>query len=398
MSNPQSTHSKLSFSGRKRWKICPISVHLSTGMPDRSSPAAAEGTIAHTIAEFYVCQSFGLEHRDFGIIGPDDAPPDMVPPEGLDLKGKTVSEWNEQLRYHGAAYCSYIWSLIPEGAEHTVLVELKVSIPSIHSELYGTTDCAIWIPALGLIISVDYKYGFEPVDVGTYEETNEQLAAYLVALQEAIVATGQRATAGVLAVYQPRSVAGQVEQDLAVDGAWFVRERVKLATEVARVDNPGAPTPGAHCRYCKGKPKCTAMHNTLTTALAVYAGERSVIDMSDDEVVQLFAARTGFKALWEDIEERVSTLARAGHANLRVEEKQGRRMWYDTKATVQTLLALGRFDLLEPCNLSDALKVVPESFLDGLVVRSRPSRSIKVVDAPPPPAIAAMFQKYVKKE
>lgn len=392
MSNPQVSHSILSFSGRKRWKSCPISVELSKGMPDSSGPAAAEGTIAHAVAEHYVKQHFALP----GAPAAGAVAPDQVPPPGLDLKGDTVQRWNETLRHHGRGYRDFIKGLIPPGAKAHVAIEQRVEITSISDQLFGTADCLVLLPELLHLFVVDYKYGFADVDVGTYDDPNEQLAAYAVAAAEGLAAKGVRVETITLAVYQPRRPLAAPSQTLGLDAAWLVHERAKLAREVAAVANPGAPVPGDHCRYCKGKPKCPTVHNSLSTALAAYAGEKNVLDMPEDDIVQLFAARTAFKAFWEDVEERVEQLVKAGHKNLWIKETQGRQMWKDPKAAALTLLAMNRTDLLQPIAISNALPVLPAEFHDELVKRSAPSRSIQVVDVQAPSAIATMFKNYAK--
>lgn len=394
MSNPQVSHSILSFSGRKRWKMCPISVELSKGMPDSSGPAAAEGTLAHAVAEHYVKQHFALP----GAPAAGAVAPEQVPPPGLDLKGDTPQRWNETLRHHGRGYRDFIKGLIPPGAQAHVAIEQRVAIASISSQLFGTADCLVLLTINGAsyLIVIDYKYGFADVDVGTYDEPNEQLAAYAVAAAEGLAEKGIRVEKLLLAVYQPRRPLAAPSQTLELDAAWLALERAKLAREVAAVANPGAPVPGDHCRYCKGKPKCPTVHNSLSTALAAYAGEKNVLDMPEDDIVQLFAARTAFKAFWEDVEERVEQLVKAGHKNLRIKETQGRQMWKDPKAAAETLLAMNRLDLLQPVAISNALPVLPVEFHDELVKRSAPSRSIQVVDVQAPSAIATMFKNYAK--
>lgn len=394
MSNPQVSHSILSFSGRKRWKMCPISVELSKGMPDSSGPAAAEGTLAHAVAEHYVKQHFALP----GAPAAGAVAPEQVPPPGLDLKGDTPQRWNETLRHHGRGYRDFIKGLIPPGAQAHVAIEQRVAIASISSQLFGTADCLVLLTINGAsyLIVIDYKYGFADVDVGTYDEPNEQLAAYAVAAAEGLAEKGIRVEKLLLAVYQPRRPLAAPSQTLELDAAGLALERAKLTREVAAVANPGAPVPGDHCRYCKGKPKCPTVHNSLSTALAAYAGEKNVLDMPEDDIVQLFAARTAFKAFWEDVEERVEQLVKAGHKNLRIKETQGRQMWKDPKAAAETLLAMNRLDLLQPVAISNALPVLPVEFHDELVKRSAPSRSIQVVDVQAPSAIATMFKNYAK--
>jgi hypothetical protein len=390
VSNPEVVHSKLSFSGRARWAACPISIHLSAGVADTSGPAAAEGTAAHTVAEFYVRQAFGLPGNADGI----DAPL-QTPPEGLDLKGRTVEQWNDELRQHGRAYVTYIGSFIPAGAKYRLLIEQKVAIASIHPLLFGTADCLLWLPESRTLLVIDYKYGFMKVDVGTFEHTNPQLAAYGVAAAELLAQADMSPLVIGLGVFQPR-LGPSKPLWLNCAPEWVENERAKLATEVAAVEKPGAPVPGDHCRYCKGKSKCSASQNTVQTAVALHIGTRDLSQLSDDEVIALWAARTSFKAFWEDIEERVEGLVKAGHGNLVVKERQGRQIWLDAKQAALTFLAIGRTDLLQPVALSEALPALPESIRESLVTRSKPSRTITVIQEPSQNVLAEMFAKHAK--
>lgn len=389
MSNPDVTHSKLSFSGRSRWSKCAVSVHLSAGVPDVSGPAAEEGTLAHAIAEHYVRQAYGLA----GAVSGD--PVDVQPPEGCDLKGMTVEAWNEQLRRHGRDYCDYVRSFTALDTGASVTIENKVAAGSIHPQLFGTADCLIWCPATRTLIVVDYKYGFGDVDVGTREASNPQLAAYAVAACETFSLKPRNI---ILAVYQPRRPGGLPNQELPLPADWLAVERAKLDAEAAAVDaaagGSATPVPGDHCRYCKGKAKCTATQGAARAALAVHAGRKSLLDMTPEEVVVVWSARTAFKAFWEDIEERVKQLAREGAPGLTTKTTQGRRMWADPKLAALTLLALGRADLVQPVGVTDALPAIPEDQHETLIKRSADSVSIVATDPAKPHEIEAVFAKY----
>jgi hypothetical protein len=399
MSNPVVIHSKLSFSGRDRWRACPISVQLSAGMPDKSGPAAAEGTAAHTVGEWYVRQlgeAYGLPPVNPPMMG--EAPVQLFP-EGFDPKGKTLEQWNEELRTHGKAYRAFILSLIPAGEQAFVSLEQKVRAKSISEHLFGTADCLIWLPRLRKLIVVDYKYGFVEVEIGEFDaagkliHANAQLSAYAVAALDQCTLDANAIT---LAVYQPRRTFGKPEQILDLPVTWIAQERAKLAAEVAAVEAGGAPNPGDHCRYCKGKSKCQPVHNALAAGIQAHSGALDLLAIPKDDLITLWAAKAAFKAFWEDVEELIEREVKAGNPRLTVKETQGRQMWADPQAAALTLMALGKTDLLAPCKVSDALPHLPEDWQKQLIRRSQPSRSIQLVTPVAPAQVAETFAKYAK--
>lgn len=409
MSNPVVVHSKLSFSGRDRWRACPISVQLSSGMPDKSGPAAEEGTRAHAVGEWYVRQlgeAYGLPPVSAAMM---QEAPLQEPPMELDRFAKLaakpaelaaeVAKWNEELHTHGKAYRAFILSLIPAGEQAFVSLEQKVRIKSISEHLFGTADCLIWLPRLRKLIVVDYKYGFVEVEIGEFDgagkliRANAQLSAYAVAALDQCTLD---ADAIALAVYQPRRTFGKPAQVLDLPQGWVETERAALAREVAAVEVGGEPNPGSHCRYCKGKPKCQPVHNALATAIQAHSGALNLMDIPKDDLITLWAARTAFKAFWEDVEELVEQEVKAGNPRLIVKETKGRAMWSDPGTAALTLLALGRTDLLKPGNVSDCAPHLPDDWKAQLICSSAPGRSIRLVTEVSPSQVAATFAKYAK--
>lgn len=399
MSNPAVQHSTLSFSGRERWSACPGSVGMSVGMSDKSSPAAAEGTAAHSVGEFYIRQTFSLPGAIAGEC------PDVESAAGLDrfeglldeVRDAEKAKWNEELRTHGKRYRDFIVSLIPTGMrwgiDVFVSIETRVAAQSIDKRLFGTADCLLWFPQFRHLIVVDYKYGFMDVDVGTVERPNKQLSAYAIAALDRL--TGTRPESVELAVFQPRRVAGAPDQRLKLPIAALDAEIERLKAEVAEVDRPNPKlSTGDHCRYCKGKPKCPKVQGAMQTVLDVGAGLRSVLDMPADDLLALYSARTAIKNVMEDVEEKVAILAKEGNPRVMRETRQGRRVWADPATVTLTLLALGLDKHLKPGNLSDVLPDLPEGFEAGLVKRTADSVSLKVVDAPSVSQVGQMFAKY----
>ncbi len=398
MSNPATTHSKLSFSARARWRACPLSVHLSLNVADDpGSPAAREGTAAHVQAEWYVRKAFNLGDATYHA---GDHPPDVSRVEGLSVDGYDAWKlWQEQLRKHGRDYLAFIRSLIPADEPNAyVSVETKVNIHSIHPQLFGTLDLRIWLPKRCQLIVVDYKYGFQDVDVGTADEPNAQLAAYAVASIEGMNAAVAAQIKGItLAVYQPRVPLGEPAKLLHLPPEWVADERRKLKEEVAAVAAPGGPKPGDHCRYCPAKATCPAVHNALQVALNAYAGGPNVLSMDDAQVIALWSAREAVETLMDDIDERVRKLAKAGDNRFKLTIQAGRRMWKDPKGAALTLLALGRHDLLQPVALSDAAAALPAGIVSELIGQSQGSTRISLLESPAPNVVRDIFKQYVKK-
>jgi RecB family exonuclease len=390
MSNPAGIHSFLSFSSRERWRACPGSVRLSKGLPDKGSPFAAEGTVAHAVKEAVMRDPEA--HIDLA---------QFAVPEGLDLGAQTVAQWRNQLLIHARNYCDFVTSHVSGDLTPLILEEQRVAATSIHPALFGTADTIIWQASIGRLTVIDYKYGFKAVDVGTIEDTNPQLAAYGVAAAEKVHEAGQTVREIVLAVYQPRVPLRAPAQVLTIPNAqdWLAVERAKLRDEAEATEAPDAPlVPGDHCRYCKAAAAglCPAVKQPVATALNVAAGAQALLDISVDELLNLYSARAAFKPFWEEVEERIKQLATMGHARLQVKETAGRQMWADPKSAAMTLLAIGRSDLVQPVALSDALPALPADVAATLVKRSKPSTTIKVVDAPAVKDVAKIFDKYAR--
>ena len=363
-------HSTLSFSGRERWATCSASVAMSLDMPDRASPFAAEGTLAHFVAEWYGRQAFNLPDAQ-----PGD-PADVEVPEGLDISD-TPEEWNAKLRQAGRGYADFLRSLVPHGERAFVVFEKKVAIPSISTRLFGTSDCLIWLPRLRKIIVPDYKYGRIEVALGDEDDTNKQIAAYIVAAIETFKL--EPLTIGA-AVYQPNHPLGHPRQYAEWPAQpWLDEERAKIAAEVAATVDPRGPVPGKHCRYCKGAPRCPRFHEVFAMLLGAVSQERSLQELSDVEVLQAYSMRSGVRAFWEDIEQRVQNMAREGNPVVSVSYSQGALRYKDKDAATSALAMVGRFDLLQPKALSDCLDALPAELRPDLLERGAQRRTIKVL-------------------
>ncbi len=188
---------------------------------------AAEGTIAHVVAEGVAALRLGLK------------PPPMPNPADI----------TEEMKEHAEAYAQYLLALQSDGFGYdTVLLEQQVN-PRV-PECYGTADAVLLAPTK--LTVVDYKFGRGvPVEA----EENPQLMLYgLGALETFDLITEPSVVT--LVVYQPR---------LGNVSSWTVsaarlrqwREDVVLPAAEAALSGLGIFRPSVEaCRFCPLSGQC----------------------------------------------------------------------------------------------------------------------------------------------
>jgi hypothetical protein len=219
-------HSKYSASGSERWFNCQGSVFLSEGLPDVDSIWSIEGTKAHEVLE--TIMSAGERQLPFG------TPKEMVA--------------------YGRAAADFILNLAKRTPHSEIMVETRISLPFIHSEMFGTFDGAV-VDHFGTLHVFDYKYGAgHAVSPGRPDDPNLQMAFYGVGLAHKF---GWNFKAVRLWIIQPR-IKGY-------DGPTFVELSIgqlkvqaqRFIEAVARVEeNPKRFVEGSWCHWCKAKKVC----------------------------------------------------------------------------------------------------------------------------------------------
>ena len=214
-------HSRFAASSSERIMNCPGSVKLSEGMPDKTSPAALEGTKCHEVVERIVT---GRPYRD---LNPSF---EMVP--------------------HARQAATYVLAAHARAAKGSdLLVESKVSLAFIHPEAFGTLDYAI-IEHFGVLNIMDFKYGTHLVSA----IKNLQLIFYALGVAHA----NHWAFSHVrLTIIQPRASGydGPSFWELTIEQLKSFIPRFKAAYERAE-KFPNQYKEGYHCFFCKGRVKC----------------------------------------------------------------------------------------------------------------------------------------------
>lgn len=223
-------HSPLGGSGASRWINCPGSVRLSKGIEQGSSVYAAEGSVAHALAEGALNRK-GLIYK----VG-----------EVVEYGGHKIKV-NQEMYKHVGEYEDYI--RLRKGNDGEMWVEHRFAVPKLHPAWFGTADCVIYKPTESRVIIIDFKYGAGVL----VEPDSPQLSYYAIG---ALMSLGLKAKTVQLVIYQPRASNGPVRS--------IEREVVDLFDDLANfrgamvaTEHPDAPLQaGSWCRWCPAAASC----------------------------------------------------------------------------------------------------------------------------------------------
>lgn len=242
-------HSLLSPSGAHQWMACTPSAMLARQFPDTGSPAAAEGTLAHELAELKVRNyaytvEFGKRKLTAAI-----------------KRLKESKLWDDEMMRYTDDYLDYIKSIaLKFPVSPHVDIERRVSldryIPHLpgEDEASGSADCIL--VGNGIIHVIDFKYGKSP-DGRVSAEWNPQMLLYALGAYEAYRVLYRIETVR-MSIVQPRLPDGISEWECSLDELLqfgeYVKERAALAIKGEGEFKPAPKT----CRYCRVRGECRA--------------------------------------------------------------------------------------------------------------------------------------------
>ena len=237
-------HAKHSPSHAAIWGTCTAAPSLEAGIPDKGSSYAAEGTLAHAIAELKVLKKFTpmslTEYKNK--LGALKADP-LYQPE---MDGYTDQYVDEIVK---------ICHAFP--SKPYVVAEKRLDMGHIVPDCFGTADCVV---LYGSILHIfDFKYG---KGVPVSAEKNPQMRLYALGAVKEYSMLGD-ITLVCTHIIQPRLDHYESEM-LSIDvlNAWGdeLGRRVREALITG-----GSFVPGEHCRFCKAKSICRARAEALLT-------------------------------------------------------------------------------------------------------------------------------------
>lgn len=329
-----------------RWELdhCPGSVKLSAGLESKSGFAAAEGTVAHSLAEMALN---GEPFRDqLGTVVQQDGFNIEVTKEMLDF----VHE-----------YKVIVEDLTD--ADTIRHVEHRFHLDKLHPSLFGTSDCVLWHPKRRHLDVIDFKYG-----AGHAVEAfnNVQLQYYAVG---SVMTLEYAPLSMTNHIVQPRCPHHEGPHRTAdMDPLGLLDFAAYLVASVKETEKPDAAIrAGDWCRYCPaaGVPnKCPAQAK-LANEMAKLAFTPAVA--YDPEELAMWLDRLPImEAQIKAVREFAYNEAEAGRTppKYKLVEKQAVSKWAPdaTPASLAKTFKLKAADLTAPAKLigiTEMKKLVP---------------------------------------
>ena len=330
MGHSERKHALLSASGAHRWLACTPSAKLEDQFPDTESEAAAEGTLAHELAEMKVRNYFF---------------PKELGKRKLNSAVKKLSEsglWKDEMQGYTDDYLDYIkTTALSLKSMPSVRIEQRVYFkeytladPEDEIEGSGIADCILLYG--DTVHVIDFKYG---KGVPVSAEENPQLMLYALGAYQAYRLLYPISKAK-LTIVQPRldsiSEWGCPVDDLLKFGE-YVKERAALAVKGEGDYSPGKDV----CRFCRASAQCRARAEE-NVRLAFFTDKLPPL-ISNEEVGQYLEKGEDVAKWLEKLKEYALKECLAGKAvpGWKAVEGKGGREWADIDKAFDILTKSG---------------------------------------------------------
>ena len=227
-------HARLSASSSARWLNCTASVDQVSKYPNKSSPAAMEGTAAHELGD--LCLS-----------NPDKLPGEYL---GKYLKDEPSIMVNAEMILHIQDYVDYVHSFM--NPTSVLMVEAQVSYSDYAHKGFGTSDVVLINDDVCHIIDLKYGRGIS-VDA----DNNTQLMLYALGVYQEFYFKYDFKHFE-LHIFQPRTK-NITQWSISLNDLLIFGEKVKKASyDILNDSTTYAPSDKA-CQWCNHKGNCNAL-------------------------------------------------------------------------------------------------------------------------------------------
>lgn len=322
---PPRGHALLGAANAHRWLICTRSARLEEQFPDQGSSFAAEGSLAHELAELKLRQYFTTELTKRTCTTRHN-------------KIKKNELYQPEMETNTDTYLEYVKELaMAYPATPFVAIENKIDFSAYVPEGFGTADCIV-IGGDKMHV-IDFKYG-KGVPVSAEENPQMMLYALGALNRYAMLYAVNTIT---LSIVQPR-IDNMSSWDITPDrlyswAAEYVQPRAKLAYA-----GEGDFAAGEHCRFCKARAQCSerAVHDFCEIEQK-YNPDITPALLSDSDLGDLLRRAEPFKRWLEDVQNYALSAVLDGKSipGWKAVEGISRRKFDDVDAAFADLTAAG---------------------------------------------------------
>ncbi len=330
MDHSERKHALLSASSAHRWLACTPSAKLEDQFPDTESEAAAEGTLAHELAEMKVRNYFFT--KEFG-------------KRKLNNAVRKLSEnkvWKDEMQGYTDEYLDYIRNTaLSLKSAPSVRIEQRVYFkeythadPNDEIEGSGIADCILLYG--GTVHVIDFKYG---KGVPVSAEENPQLMLYALGAYQAYRMLYPINKVR-LTIVQPR-LDSISEWECSIDALLKFGEHVKDRAALA-VKGSGEFAPNLDiCRFCRAKAQCRA-RSEENVRLAFFTDKKPPL-INNEEVGEYLKKGEDVAKWLEDLKAYALKECLAGREVPGWKAVEGRkpRVWTDMDVAFDTLVKSG---------------------------------------------------------
>ena len=315
---PPSKHALLGASSAHRWLACPPSAVAAEAYEDTGSDYAAEGTLAHEVAESIARVRLSTGHK--------------YPMSGVQWCGRP--EVTQEMVECADGYADYIQELITTDTP-LVMFEQRVDFSPWVPGGFGTTDCII-IQGTTMDV-IDYKYG-KGVAVSAVDNSQEKLYG-LGALNDYGFAYDIETVR--LHIYQPRMNNISVDEMTAAQLLTWGDDIKPTAEQAAK--GKGKYAAGAWCKFCPHAGRCRTLTKTCSEYVETHGLKVRVPVLAPHEVAEVLQMEPLISLWLKRVKDQALTsMLNGGQVpGYKVVAGRGSRQWADDLEAVKILEANG---------------------------------------------------------
>lgn len=308
-------HALLGASSSARWLVCTPSARLEAMFPDEQSPYAAEGTVAHDLAEAI------LRHKLEGKKAPklDDYSAEMI-----EAVNRYVDICEEKVNEARA-----------RSSDAEAMVEARLDFSRWVPEGFGTGDMVI--VADGILEVIDLKYG-KGVPVSAVENT--QMRLYALGAYDVNEFLYDIKTVR-MTIVQPRLDSVSTDE-MSLEELLDWGEDIKPIAQRAW-EGEGECTPCDYCNFCKARHTCRALADTCLDTFYKNGGKLNQL-LTDREVSDILGMKDLITKWIKGVYDFAYEKALSGEKQwpgYKLVEGTSRRTITDPEAAAKTLLDNG---------------------------------------------------------